>query len=67
MIIVLVTCGDDQYKCALSKQCIPKQKRCDKLDDCGKAEDELDCGIINHFEIYQSFKIVTQKILFFIF
>lgn len=66
MIIISVSCADDQYKCALSRQCIPKQKRCDNIDDCGKAEDELDCGIINHFEFYQSFKIVAQQIPFFI-
>ena len=40
------SCGEDRFACD-NGRCIYNGFRCDRIDDCGDASDERDCGM--HF------------------
>ncbi|BFF98991.1 serine protease nudel [Drosophila madeirensis] len=53
-----VGCQANEFRCPLSKTCVPLTKRCDNSVDCQFKEDEKDCFALTngqdvHFDIHQ--------------
>ncbi|SPP87604.1 serine protease nudel isoform X2 [Drosophila guanche] len=53
-----VGCQANEFRCPLSKTCVPLAKRCDNSVDCQFKEDEKDCFALTngqdvHFDIHQ--------------
>ena len=42
-------CGPHEFTCVQAHRCIPKQKRCDRNNDCNDWEDEIGCGKHIHY------------------
>ncbi|KAH8418283.1 hypothetical protein KR222_011544, partial [Zaprionus bogoriensis] len=60
-------CQENEFHCALSKQCLPLAKRCDNTVDCQFNEDEKDCFALTnghdvHFDAHQQPKFSSVGI-----
>lgn len=41
-----VQCNTGQFSCG-NKKCIPLEKKCNTINDCGDSSDELNCGNVS--------------------
>ncbi|XP_017135942.1 serine protease nudel [Drosophila miranda] len=62
-----VGCRTNEFRCPLSKTCLPMSKRCDKKADCQFKEDEKDCFALTngqdvHFDVHQQPKFSSAGI-----
>ncbi|XP_017080584.2 serine protease nudel [Drosophila eugracilis] len=60
-------CHAHEYRCPLSKTCLPLSKRCDNVVDCKFKEDERDCFALTnghdiHFDVHQQPKFSSAGI-----
>ncbi|XP_070070501.1 serine protease nudel [Drosophila takahashii] len=62
-----VDCQANEFRCPLSKTCLPSSKRCDNVVDCKFKEDEKDCFALTnghdvHFDVHQQPKFSSAGI-----